>query len=244
MVVDSYRDSQPAERLSMCRIVCHMVRSLKEDEFDVREARLKLILRIPLAVILDAVAEQRLSCALTGLLEFSRVFEESVTIKQCSEFEGDFMGVALAIDRAIRAGNVRDKVKASETKTRDEYDRERLEAIHMADTIREQFNNPPELTLQAQNSTAVGELETSDELANARIEVASAIKVFSLSSEQVAHKLSDLIVVKAEQFPDLVLDSDLEQLSEIVADENVDISPYVLRKILSAWVQLMNALVY
>lgn len=130
---------RPEERLSVCKIVCSIVKSLKEDEFDVKEARLKLILRIPLAVILDAVAEHRLSCALTALLEFSRVFEESVTLKQCSEIEGDFLGVALAIDRAIRAGNVRDKVRATELKSRGDYDRERLEAINMADVIRDKL---------------------------------------------------------------------------------------------------------
>lgn len=128
----------PSDRLSVCKVVCCIVKSLKEDEFDIKEARLKLILRIPLAVILDAVAEQRLSCALTGLLEFSRVFEESVTLKQCSDIEGDFLGVALAIDRSIRAGTVRDKVKASE-ETRAEYDKQRQAGINMADAQRDRL---------------------------------------------------------------------------------------------------------
>lgn len=274
---------KPAERLSMCRIVCHMIRSLKEDEFDVREARLKLILRIPLAVIMDAVAEQRLSCALTGLLEFSRVFEESVTLKQCSEFEGDFMGVALAIDRAIRAGNVRDKVKASETKTREEYDRERLEAISMTDAIKKKLkeqtpalwasswqkkdapDEPTETEVSqtmepasefkvvcepdqrfAQSEPAVAQplRDVSDvvppltrnsieKLAKAKNEVASAMRVFGPRSSEVAHRLSDLIELTSERFPAVNVDAQIEQLKEIVTDEQVDLSPYLMRKILS-----------
>ncbi len=255
---------KPAERLSMCRIVCHMVRSLKEDEFDVREARLKLILRIPLAVILDAVAEQRLSCALTGLLEFSRVFEESVTIKQCSEFEGDFMGVALAIDRAIRAGKVRDEMKDAETKTCEEHERERLDAATLAQLIKKteidksttskwtpgspakplslgdvmaqsaESESEQSLVQGSEESQISDEPKTAlDLLEKTKESVVCAIKAFSLRSEQVAHKLADLIVVKSEQFPDMVLNADLQHLSEIVADDEVDMSPYVLRKILS-----------
>ncbi len=263
----------PAERLSMCRIVCHIVKSLKEDEFDVREARLKLILRIPLAVILDAVAEQRLSCALTGLLEFSRVFEESITIKQCSDIEGDFMGVALAIDRAIRAGNVRDKVKASETKTREEYDRERLDAINMSDSIKQKLSQSPELWAGswqgsdltenlgvAQGAELVG-LEQPEEkrdlsvpqptkeasafrlacepdagfdkVAKAKDEVETAMRVFGPSSSEVAHRLADLIELTSDRFPSVNVDAQIEQLKEIVTDEKVDLSPYLMRKILS-----------
>lgn len=268
----------PAERLSMCRIVCHIVKSLKEDEFDVREARLKLILRIPLAVILDAVAEQRLSCALTGLLEFSRVFEESITIKQCSDIEGDYMGVALAIDRAIRAGNVRDKVKASETKTRAEYDRERMEAINMADAIKEKlekdkskssefrvvcepdlgFGKPPDPNMPLLGPNELPTLQDkeavepptqdygyaaiqgmfkgtsgTEELIKAETEVETAMRVFGPRSSEVAHRLADLIELTSDRFPSVSVDAQIEQLMEIVTDEKVDLSAYLMRKILS-----------
>lgn len=293
------------ERLSVCRIVCFIVKSLKEDEFDVKEARLKLILRIPLAVILDAVAEQRLACALTGLLEFSRVFEESVTIKQCSEFEGDFLGVALAIDRAIRAGAVRDKVRTHE-KTRAEYDKERLEAINMADSIKEDMERQAKAKAQArefeeeikqrlakqpslwsqssdvpdeaveqvahQPSEAppnphpnmpdlpAGELPTLkgaeeksppdlhqklvpqsttslqpsvDKLDKAQSAVETAAALFGPRSSQVAQSLANLIEVKTEGFPALSVDAQMEQLKDIALDQDVELSPYLMRKILS-----------
>ncbi len=308
-ILTRMEDLNAADKLSMCRIVCHIVKSLKDDEFDVHEARLKLILRLPLAVILDAVAEQRLSCALTGLLEFSRVFEESVTLKQCSDFEGDFLGVALAIDRAIRAGHVRDKVKASETKTREEYDRERTEAIDMADAIKKKLQEPPYKTfsfndeasrrerlgkewqqrqaeqwsnaMQGSGSSPPPEpyvppdpsvpqlppplahpvqssekkpmwgmsaepdkpaelmpaghsdLSGATKLQKAENELVEAYRAFGAKSTQVAQYLAHLIEVKAEHFPAMKIDAEVEQLKEIVADESVEISPYLLRKILS-----------
>ena len=291
---------RPEERLSVCKIVCSIVKSLKEDEFDVKEARLKLILRIPLAVILDAVAEHRLSCALTALLEFSRVFEESVTLKQCSEIEGDFLGVALAIDRAIRAGTVRDKVRSGELKSRAEYDKERLEAINTADVITDklereakaraevrefeddlkkkleqqpelwsqQSENPagdtegncdpampsmpdlampllppgelPTLKVEDKNPTyAVGQnppqsVQTSvDKLTSAESDLEAKVALFGPRSSQVAHALANLIELKAENFPALSVDAQIEQLKDIALDSSVQLSPYIMRKILS-----------
>ena len=257
-------DLRPQERLSVSRIVCHIVKSLKEDEFDVHEARLKLILRIPLAVILEAVAEGRLSCALTALLEFSRVFEESVTLKKCSEFEGDFLGVALAIDRATRAGCVRDKVKASE-KSREEYDRERMEAMNMADAIKDKIGKMGALfSSSAQQATPESEEDVSSadrdayqkpldklfpaaanprdaaivadaqRLLTARSNANTALEKFGLNSEQFAHRLADLIVVQAENFSEVTLDESFKLLDQIMKDENTDISPYVLRKVLAS----------
>lgn len=224
---------RPDERLSICKIVCSIVKSLKEDEFDIKEARLKLILRIPLAVILDAVAEHRLSCALTALLEFSRVFEESVTLKQCSEIEGDFLGVALAIDRAIRAGTVRDKVRSSELKSRAEYDKEQLETINTVGEL-------PTLKVEDRNPAySVGQnppqsFQTSvDKLTRAESDLEAKVALFGPRSSQVAHALANLIELKAENFPALTVDAQIEQLKDIALDDSVQLSPYLMRKILS-----------
>lgn len=238
----------PSERLSVCKVVCCIVKSLKEDEFDIKEARLKLILRIPLAVILDAVAEQRLSCALTGLLEFSRVFEESVTLKQCSDIEGDFLGVALAIDRAIRAGTVRDKVKASE-KTRAEYDAERLAALDMLDAQRDRFEKetkalpllpPGELPTLQQNmseSQSVPERQTRrylEKTDHAKENLAAAQKPFGPKTSHVAQSLATLIYLGPEGFSPLDVELSVEKLQEQVADKTVEMHSVLLQRVLSA----------
>lgn len=251
---------KPEERLSVCRIVCHVVKSLKEDEFDLNEARLKLILRIPLAVILEAVAEQRLSCALTGLLEFSRVFEESLTLKRCSEFDGDFRGVALSIDRAIRAGRVRDDIQKSEEQTLGALDaaEQRIKSwkeykAQQKTAKPEQSSEPVQIPWPEQSQEQGSEQEIFDSRSHELVEsepatdvrglsklskaeelVEASIKMFGVRSAETAHRIAELIEVKTECFPEQPTDDDLKRLSEIVADGSVDISPYILRKVLAA----------
>lgn len=98
------------QRMSVVRIVCHVVKILREDE--IGKTRLKMILRIPVAVILKALIEERRSCAMSGLNEMSHALNESVTVEKLSEMASDFANEARSTYKSIQMTRVHAEMRA------------------------------------------------------------------------------------------------------------------------------------
>lgn len=200
---------------------------LLERDYTKGDLRIMLISILPLSVIQYFSKAAHAADLLVAVRCFSTAMDETLTVEVCETKLQQISEIASKMNLKFECELHSAQMVAAREAT--------YEAANAASVKRALSPLSPDLATSLQGVKGEFQMLGSlDKVQQAEEKVARAEKEFGPRSQQLAHRLAELVEIRFELAPMATTEADIHKLTELVNDPDLNFSPYILRKILKS----------